>query len=188
MIAALTLSLSAAQKPKVKSQPQALSEKKKDPNALDYEAISRIRAEAFRGSEVMKTLSELTDEIGPRLTNSPNQKRAVVWAAAKMKSYGLQNVHLEPWGTFGKGWSYQVSHVRMTAPDTAELLALPKAWTPSTEGVIRGKAIHTIIKRKADFAKYHGKLAGMNVLNGEMRMVEPNIEPKSTRFSDKDLV
>ena len=187
MIAALTLSLCAAEKPKAKSQPQPSSEAKKDPNALDYETISRIRAEAFRGSEVMKTLSELTDEVGPRLTNSPNQKRAADWAAAKMKSYGLQNVHLEPWGTFGKGWSYQVSHVRMTAPDTAELLALPKAWTPSTEGVIRGKAIHTIIKSKDDFAKYHGKLAGMIVVNGEMRKVEPNIEPKSTRYSDKDL-
>jgi hypothetical protein len=135
----------------------------------------------------MHTLSELTDGIGPRLTNSPNQRRAAEWAAAKMKSYGLQNVHLESWGQFGKGWSYQVSHVRMLAPDTAELLALPKAWTLSTNGAIRAKAIHTEIKSKTDFDKYRGKLAGMIVLNGEMRKVEANNEPKSTRYSDKDL-
>jgi hypothetical protein len=185
VLAALSLSLCAAEKekPKAQSQPQP----KKDFNALDYETISRIRGEAFRRSEVMKTLSELTDDIGPRLTNSPNQRRAAEWAAAKMKSYGLQNVHLEPWGTFGKGWSYQVSHIRMTSPDTAELLGLPKAWTPSTNGVVKGKAIHTIIKSKEDFAKYKGKLAGMIVLNGEMRKVDADVEPLASRFTDKDI-
>jgi hypothetical protein len=188
-IAALALNLAvfAVEKPKAKSESPAASPAKKDFDALDYETISRLRGEAFRRSEVMKTLSELTDEIGPRLTNSPNQKRAAEWAAEKMKSYGLQNVHLEPWGTFGKGWSYQVSHIRMTAPDTAELLGLPKAWTPSTNGVIKGKAVHIVIKSKDDFAKYKGKLAGMIVLNGEMRKVDADIEPLATRYSDKDI-
>src|SRR4051812_23965335 len=135
----------------------------------------------------MQTLSELADGIGPRLTNSPNQRRAADWAAAKMKGYGLQNVHIEPWGQFGKGWSYQIAHVRMTSPDIAELIALPKAWTISTSGVVKGKAIHTEFKSKADFDKYRGKLAGLIVFNGEMRKVEPNNEPKATRYSEKDL-
>jgi hypothetical protein len=168
-------------------QPVTQPDPPKAPNAVDYETLSRIRYEAFRHSEVMASLSELTDGIGPRLTNSPNQRRAAEWAAAKMKAYGLQNVHLEPWGQFGKGWSYQVSHVRMIAPDTAELIALPKAWTVGTNGAIRAKAIHTDIKTKADFDKYRGKLAGMVVLNGQMRKLEPNNEPKSTRYSNGDL-
>lgn len=182
---ALASSLFAADKTQPKAESQAKS--KQDPNALDYEAITRIRDQAFRHGQVMQTLSELTDGIGPRLTNSPNQKRAAEWAMAKMKSYGLQNVHVEPWGEFGKGWSYQVSHVRMTSPDTAELLALPKAWSLPTSGNVHAKAIHTVIKSKADFERYKGKLAGLIVFNGEVPKLKPGTEPKATRYSDKEL-
>jgi hypothetical protein len=178
---ALASSLFAADKP----QPKA--EIKKDSNAVDYEAVTRIRDQAFRHSEVMQTLSELSDGIGPRLTNSPNQKRAAEWAMTKMRGYGLQNVHVEPWGEFGKGWSYHVSHVRMTSPDTAELIALPKAWSLATNGNVHAKAIHTVIRSKADFDRYKGKLAGLIVFNGELPKLKPSTDAKATRYSDKEI-
>ena len=44
------------------------------------EAIDKIKDEGMKRSQVMQTLSYLTDVIGPRLTGSPNLKAAGEWA------------------------------------------------------------------------------------------------------------
>ena len=62
---------------------------------LDYDAIYRIKDEALNRSQVMETLSHLTDVHGPRLTNSPNMRAAADWAKKRLESYGLANVALE---------------------------------------------------------------------------------------------
>src|SRR5439155_9353312 len=67
--------------------------------------IARIRDEGMNRSQVMETASFLMDVIGPRLTGSPNLRRANEWTRQKLESWGLVNGHLEPWGTFGRGWS-----------------------------------------------------------------------------------
>ena len=43
---------------------------------VDYDAIYKIKDEAINRSQVMDTLSYLTDVYGPRLTNSPNMRNA----------------------------------------------------------------------------------------------------------------
>ena len=170
-----------------KSKPTPAVAPAKDPNALDLEMISVIRREGLKNSKVMDWISGLTDGIGPRLTNSPNQKRANQWVKEQLEKMGLENVHFEAWGPFGRGWSYEISHVRMVSPDVAELIALPKAWSRGTEGPVRGKVVHTVIKTKEDFEKYRGKLQGAIVLNGEMRVLKPWNEPKSERYDEKGL-
>src|SRR5260221_7634454 len=67
--------------------------------------IAQIRDEGMNRSQVMQTLSYLTDVIGPRLTGSPNLKRANEWTRDKLSSWGLTNAPLEAWGPFGPGWS-----------------------------------------------------------------------------------
>jgi len=67
------------------------------------EAIDKIRDEGMNRSQYMQTLSFLTDNIGGRLTGSPNMKRANEWTRDKMKEWGMQNTHLESWGPFGRG-------------------------------------------------------------------------------------
>src|SRR4051812_24276195 len=47
--------------------------------AFDADAIARIREEGMSRSQVMKTLSYLSDVIGPRLTGSPNLRHANAW-------------------------------------------------------------------------------------------------------------
>src|SRR6185503_9374488 len=71
----------------------------KDPN----DPIERIKDEGFNRSQVMQTLSYLSDVIGPRLTASPGMKRANEWTRDQMTKFGLQNAHLEAWGPFGRG-------------------------------------------------------------------------------------
>lgn len=128
---------------------------------------TRIRQEAFRNSKVMDTAQELLDTTGSRVTGSPGMKAANEWTRAKLAEWGLANAHLESWGPFGRGWSYQNCSVRLVSPDVAQFLALPRAWAPGTNGPVRGKVVHLTIKTKEDLDKYKGKLAGKIVLLGD---------------------
>src|SRR5499427_2140340 len=101
---------------------------------VDLETITRIRYEGFHNSKVMELASGLMDSIGPRLTGSPNMKRANEWTRDKLTEFGLANAHLESWGPFGHGWSYESCSLRLVAPDVAQLAALPRAWSASTNG------------------------------------------------------
>ncbi|MFT7430080.1 MAG: carboxypeptidase Q, partial [Colwellia sp.] len=50
----------------------------------DLDMANKIRAEGFYNSEVMHTLEQLTDEIGPRLSGSPQMKKANNWTLEKL--------------------------------------------------------------------------------------------------------
>jgi len=149
--------------------------------------LTRIRQEGFRHSQVMATASELDDRIGPRLTASPNMKRANDWTRDQLAQWGLSNAHLEPWGTYDRGWQQEAVSVRMLSPDITNFIAYPKPWTPSTDGVIHGKAIKVKMEKKEDFDQYKGKLAGMIVLFGEMREVKLKEKPLAERYDEKSL-
>src|SRR5262249_22533651 len=141
---------------------------------VDLEMVTKIRYEGFRNSKVEETASGLMDAIGPRLTGSPNMKRANEWTRDRLASYSFINAHLEPWGTpFGRGWANQYISLRMLSPDVAPLIAYAKAWTPGTSGPITGKCIRANIEKKEDFDKYKGTLAGMIVILGPDAEVEP---------------
>src|SRR5262249_13647731 len=49
--------------------------------------IERIKEEGLKQSQVMETLSYLTDVIGPRLTGSPNMKRANEWTRDRLAKW-----------------------------------------------------------------------------------------------------
>jgi hypothetical protein len=154
---------------------------------IDYDMVTRIRQEGFRDSKVMEIASGLTDGIGPRLTGSPNMKRANDWTRDKLAEWGLANAHLESWGPFGRGWSSESVSVRMTSPDVEQLLALPKAWSPGTNGAVRGKAVLAKLTTKEDLEKQRGKLAGRIVLTEEMREVQPQEKAALERYDEKSL-
>jgi carboxypeptidase Q len=71
---------------------------------LDYTVYQRIRDEGLSHSHVMEFASGLMDGIGPRLTGSPNLKRANDWTRDQFTAMGCSNAHLEDWGEFGMGW------------------------------------------------------------------------------------
>src|SRR6186713_2166411 len=68
------------------------------------ETIDKIKDEGMNRSQVMQTLSYLTNVIGARLTGSPNLKHANEWTRDTMTKWGMENAHLEAWGPFGRGW------------------------------------------------------------------------------------
>src|SRR6266849_1636727 len=71
---------------------------------VDLDAIYKIKDEGLNHSQVMDTLSYLTDVYGGRLTGSPQIKAAGEWTKKKLTEWELTNVNLEPWGPFGRGW------------------------------------------------------------------------------------
>ena len=109
---------------------------------VDLEVINKLKAEGLERSQVMETLSWLTDVHGPRLTNSTNYMNAAKWAKDQLTKWGLQNAHLEGWGPFGRGWTLNGFTANMTKPQYAPLIAYPKAWSGSTAGVVRGPVVY----------------------------------------------
>jgi hypothetical protein len=158
------------------------------PELPDLEFISRLREEEFGHGEVMEIMSHLTDDIGPRLTGSPNMKKANQWTCDQFTKWGLANAHLEPWGTFGRGWAYQMAEVRMVSPDYMQFLALPEAWTPGTNGAVRAEVVHVTATKPPDLDQYKGKLSGKIVLLGEARVPPPIEKPLFTREDDASLL
>ena len=191
VLAGLSLSVFAADKDKNQppKEPAKPSYELPQPvtETLDYSAYASIRSEALSHSHIMEYASALTDDIGPRLTGSPNLKKANEWTRDQFTEMGLSNAHLEAWGPFGRGWANQYINVRMTSPDIAPLIAYAKAWTPGTNGVVSGKCIRVNIEKKEDFDKYKGKLAGMVVIFGADAEVKPITEAPFKRYTDDDL-
>jgi hypothetical protein len=152
------------------------------------DAIDRIKEEGLKRSQVMETLSYLTDVIGPRLTGSPAMKRANTWTRDKLASWGLENAHLEAWGKFGRGWSLKRFSAQVVEPQCIPLIAYPKAWSPGTGGPLVASVVLLDASTEADLARYKGKLAGAIVLTSSIRNLAARFEPLATRLSDSDLL
>jgi hypothetical protein len=155
-----------------------------DPN----DPINRIKEEGMKRSQVMQTLSYLSDVIGPRLTASPGMKRANEWTRDQLTKWGLQNSHLEPFGPFGRGWTLQRFSAQVDEPVAIPLIAYPKAWSPSTSGPLTAEVVYVDARAEADLEKYKGKLNGRIVLTSPVRDVPAHFDAQSTRLNEKDLL
>ncbi len=180
-----------------------------DPN----DPIVRIRDEGMNRSQVMQTLSYLSDVIGPRLTASPNAKRANEWTRDKLTSWGLQNGHLEAWGPFGRGWTLKHFSAQIVEPQDIPLIAYPKAWSPGVKvmpavaavapakgkqkmtapapqpsSVVTADVIYLDAKNEADLEKYKGQLKGKIVLLSPTVEVKALFDPLGARRDEKNLL
>ncbi|BCT91669.1 peptidase M28 [Lysobacter helvus] len=155
---------------------------------VDLAMTSKIRQEAFNHSQAMALLDHLTEQVGPRLTNSPAMVQANAWTRSKFDEWGLANVHDEAMAEpFGRGWEFHSADVEMLTPRAFPLHALPKAWTPGTNGPIEGDVVAAKIEKKEDFEKFRGKLKGKIVFLGEARAYKPGEKPDWDRETDATL-
>jgi hypothetical protein len=76
--------------PVICAQPQQPAEK------IDIDVINKIKNEELKHSQVMETVSYLTDVIGPRLTGSPGLRKAQRYAIERLREWGIANGQLEP--------------------------------------------------------------------------------------------
>jgi carboxypeptidase Q len=130
---------------------------------VDQAAIAKIRNEALNRSQVGALFSMLTDGIGPRLTGSPEHKRAADWARQTMAGWGLSNARLEPW-EFGRGWTLDKLTIEMIEPRYMPLLGYAEAWSPSTPGELIVPAVFVAGKSPEELAAMPAQLKGAAVL------------------------
>jgi carboxypeptidase Q len=138
-------------------------------------------------SQVMQTLSYLSDVIGPRLTGSPSLKMANNWTKDKLSSWGLQNAHLEPWGPFGRGWSMEHFAIQVSAPTVFPLIAYPRAWCGGLAAPVTAEVVLVDATDAAGLEQYKGKLKGAIVLMSPARQLQLLTEPQTKRYTDDEL-
>ncbi|MGZ5425508.1 MAG: hypothetical protein ACXWH4_13195, partial [Candidatus Aminicenantales bacterium] len=125
---------------------------------LDLQMLDRIRTEGLSNSKITDFLIYLCDIYGPRLPDSPQYVKAGEWVVSKAKELGLVNAAMETYGTFGRSWELQKYYAAMIEPQYMPIIGYPKAWTPGTNGVLRGPALLLTPKTLADLDQYKGKL------------------------------
>ncbi|HEV2102672.1 MAG TPA: M20/M25/M40 family metallo-hydrolase [Candidatus Acidoferrum sp.] len=135
-------------------------------------ADAKILSEIHDHSELMENLEYLSDEIGPRLTGSPELKRANDWTAEMFKKYGLTNVHLEAY-SIPHAWERGKASARIIAPTEHPLTIASAAWTPGTKGKVHGPVVYFDAKEPKDFEKFKGKLRGAIVIAREPQPLSP---------------
>lgn len=146
-------------------------------------ADAQILSEIHDHSQAMDNLEYLSDEIGPRLTGSPQLKRANEWTAAKFREYGLTDVHLEPW-TIAHSWTRGAAHARIVSPAEHPLTIAAAGWSPGTPGLVRGPVVYFDAKTKEEFEKFRGKLKGAIVIFQE----PASLSPPKPEDPDRELI
>lgn len=141
-------------------------------NEADLDKIVEI---GKNKNQVMLHLRKLT-QIGPRLTGSPNLRRAQDWAAANFKKWGLKNVQLEQWGDVPVGFERGKRQIgRMTSPSKRDFVFTTMNWMPGTDGLVSGPAV-LAPKTMEEFNASKAKLKGAWVIMpGQAGMRGPTV-------------
>src|ERR1700692_2635167 len=86
----------------------------------------QLAASIYNGPS-MATLGELADGIGGRLTGSPADVPSTKWAPAKFRSYGIENVRLEPFA-IAAGWQRGTARGAILSPLSRPLNLASMGW------------------------------------------------------------
>lgn len=144
---------------------------------IDADINAKIRKEGMDNSQILRTMHHLTDVYGPRLTGSPNHKAAAEWTVAEMTRWGFTNGKLEPFDFGRPGWLNDKAAGHIIAPVKDNLVFEVLAWTPSTNGTVRGKAVHMVIPSQptdAELTKFLADLAPK--VKGGVVLVGPHVK------------
>ncbi|MCD7977183.1 MAG: M20/M25/M40 family metallo-hydrolase [Tannerellaceae bacterium] len=164
--------------------PLLLSAQTRLPDEIAY----RIKDEAFNHSKIKETAQWMTDFMGPRLAASTNGLRAEILMEEKLAEMGFSNPRREFAMDFPKGgWDNEKSYVAMTSPYYTSFSATPKAWSGSTDGLVRGEVVYLQVEKEEDLNQYKGKLNGKIVLLPVTSEYRIDFEPLATRLTDEEL-
>ena len=137
-------------------------------------ALTKIAGEGMMGSRAFEYLTELSDDIGPRVTGSPQDKKAGDWGASKMKAIGLENVHTEKW-TMWKGWTRGTATAELIAPVQRQLDIDAMGWTGSTSA---GGAEAEVVT--ANLFNLDDEIKNIGRFRGKIVMMKPEGTPKKS--------
>ncbi len=137
-------------------------------------ALTSIAGEGFYNSQAFSYLTDLSDDVGGRITGSPEGQKAIDWGAAKMKSIGLSNVHTEKWSMW-KGWTRGSSSAEMLAPLHRTLTVDAMGWTGSTP---KGGAEAEVVT--ANLFDMDAEIANISRFRGKIVLMKPEGVPRKS--------
>lgn len=128
-------------------------------------ALVKIAGEGAMNSQAFQFLTELSDEIGARVTGSASDRKAEEWGIAKMKAIGLENVRAEKW-TMWKGWQRGQAEAELLEPARHSLDIDAMGWTGSTppggvEAQVVTANLFNLDEEIKNAEKYRGKIVMM---------------------------
>lgn len=170
---------------------------------LNSAVNDKIRKEAFENSQIMETIHHFTDVYGPRLTGSPKLVKAGEWSMARMKSWGFDRTEMEPWDWGSVGWENDRASGHIISPVKDSLVFEVLAWTPSTNGAVKGDVVRIDMPRmsfgqdprcvrnptRAELDAFFATLDVRNkiVMVGQPADLKVDFDPPSKRFDAEAL-
>jgi Iap family predicted aminopeptidase len=135
--------------------------------AIDQQIVGDV----YTSSEAMDNLVVLCDDFGSRFGGTEGERRAVEFFQAKMKEYGLSNVHQNPVEYIG--WSRGEAKLEIINPiqKTIPCITLPHSPPADLEGVI----VDMDDGAPKDFGRRADEIAGKVVMTTSV------VNPKGSR-------
>jgi carboxypeptidase Q len=131
------------------------------PNKLSLQkAFTRINKEVTQHSRAYETLANASQQVGHRLTGSPNGTRAEAYAFDLLSSYGFNEIRYEPFEV--EAWmrdTVTLSIAPNKSDNFREVPVVSLAHSP-VEAHIQGEIVDVGNGLEGDFAALKGKLKG----------------------------
>jgi carboxypeptidase Q len=155
-IVALGLSLSSVQMARADERFKGPDEDGTKP------ALTKIAGEGMMNSHAFQYLTELSDNVGARVTGTPEAQKAIDWGIAKMHAIGLENVHAEKWQLW-RGWKRDSADAELLSPTRHKLHVDAMGWTGSTpasgvEGEVVPLNLFDLDREMKDISRLKGKV------------------------------
>ena len=151
--------------------------------ATDRQLMTEVKSY----NELMKNLEYLADQIGPRLTGSPNLDRASQWTEQRFKDYGLENVHRQAvdYPAFLGTRTGKRPHGESGGPSAdagVGGVGCGDKWPCPRTGGVRESP-----ETEQDLEQYKGKLKGAWLIMAEPHDLEPPVDPMLVPYGDPDV-
>ena len=137
-------------------------------------ALVKIAGEGTMDSHAFEYLTELSDNVGARVTGTPSAQKAIDWGLAKMKAIGLQNVHAEKWSMW-KGWTRGKAEAELLAPIRHSLSIDAMGWTGSTPA--NGVEAEVVTANLFDLDE---EIRSVGKFRGKIVLMSPKGSPKKS--------
>ncbi len=127
------------------------------------EAAAKILPQVMGPSPLEENLRRLTDEVGGRVTGSPEMAKAVEWAVAAFRAEGV-NVHTEKY-TLPRTWSEGETRLELLGPVKFPVRLVAVGWSPATPaGGIEANLVDIGYGNEQDFARAGAAVKGAILL------------------------
>src|SRR5512146_1606906 len=90
-------------------------------------ALVSIAGQGMMNMQPYHQLEDLSDNIGGRVTGSPQAAKAIQWGLEQMRAMGLSNVHAEKW-QLDHGWTRVSAGAALISPIQRPLQVDSMGW------------------------------------------------------------